>query len=144
MKDWKTPFKRMEIGKGKMIRDGNDIAVISIGHVGNDVEKACTELAKRNISVAHYNIRFLKPMDSDLLHVVFKKFNKVISIEDGAIIGGLGSALLEFKSDHGYTSEVRRLGIPDRFIEQGTISELHHECGYDVEGMVTTILEMVS
>jgi 1-deoxy-D-xylulose-5-phosphate synthase len=142
--DWKTPFKRMEIGKGKMIRAGNDIAVISIGHVGNDVETACMELEELNISVAHYDIRFLKPIDTGLLHDVFKKFKKIISIEDGTMIGGLGSALLEFKSDHNYTSEVKRLGIPDRFIEQGTISELHHECGYDVEGIVSAIKRMVS
>ena len=144
MKDWKTPFKQMEIGKGKIIKDGKDIAVISIGNIGNDVINACLELEKMNISVAHYDIRFLKPIDTGLLHEVFKKFRKIISVEDGTIIGGLGSTLLEFKSDHNYTSEVKRLGIPDRFIEQGTIAELHHECGYDIEGIISSIKQLIS
>jgi len=144
MPHWKTPFKIMEIGKGRKIRDGKTIALVTIGQVGNDAMKACDELEKEGHSPAHYDIRFLKPLDTGLLHEIFRNFEKIMTIEDGVKTGGLGSTLLEFKSDHGYTSEVTRLGIPDRFIEQGTIAQLHHECGYDVEGIVSATRKMMS
>jgi 1-deoxy-D-xylulose-5-phosphate synthase len=140
---WKTPFKLMEIGKGVKICDGNDIALVSIGHVGNYGIAACEALEKDGIAVAHYNMRFLKPIDSDLLHEVFQKFNRIITIEDGTIIGGLGSAILEFMSDHGYHAKVRRLGIPDYFVEQGTLDELHHECGYDTDGIMLAVKSLM-
>jgi 1-deoxy-D-xylulose-5-phosphate synthase len=136
---WKTPFKKMEIGKGERIRDGKDLALVTIGHIGNSAKTASEILEKEGISVAHYNMRFLKPLDNDLLHEIFKKFSRIITVEDGTIIGGLGSALLEFMSDHSYHARIKRLGIPDHFIEQGTIDELHHECGYDTEGIILAV-----
>ena len=136
---WKTPFKIMEIGKGKKISDGKEIAIITIGHVGNYAIQACKELMNEGIFPAHYDIRFLKPIDTVLLHEVFSNFKKIITIEDGVVTGGLGSAILEFQSDNGYLAEIKRLGIPDRFIEQGTIDELQHECGFDVEGIISSI-----
>jgi 1-deoxy-D-xylulose-5-phosphate synthase len=139
MPEWKTPYRELEVGKGRMIRDGNEVAIISIGNIGNDAEKACKVLEKEGIGVALYDMRFLKPVDVALLHEVFKKYKKIITIEDGAIIGGLGSVVIEFMSDHGYNARLTRLGIPDHFIEQGTIAELHHECGYDVEGIVLAV-----
>jgi 1-deoxy-D-xylulose-5-phosphate synthase len=142
--NWKTPFKEMETGKGERTRDGKELALVTIGHVGNSAVSACEILEKEGISVAHYNMRFLKPIDQDLLHEIFKKFKHIITVEDGTIIGGLGSALLEFMSDHGYNSKIKRLGIPDHFIEQGTIAELHHECGYDVEGIISSVRNLVT
>jgi len=135
MTGWKTPMKALTVGKGRKISDGKDMAFLSIGHIGNEVIKAQEQLAKENISAAHYDIRFLKPIDEELLHEVFKTHKKIITVEDGTITGGLGSAVLEFMADHGYHSQVVRLGVPDRFIEQGTVAELHKECGYDAEGI---------
>jgi 1-deoxy-D-xylulose-5-phosphate synthase len=115
------------------------VALVTIGHVGNAALAAAEILEKEGIHAAHYNMRFLKPLDTGLLHEVFSRFRRVITIEDGTIIGGLGSALLEFMSDHGYNSRVKRLGIPDYFVEQGTIEELHQECGYDTEGICQAV-----
>jgi 1-deoxy-D-xylulose-5-phosphate synthase len=137
--EWKTPFRELIIGKGQLIKEGDDIAVLSIGHVGNSVIDACKELDDQGINVAHYDMRFLKPIDEELLAIVFSKFKKIITVEDGTIVGGLGSAVLEFMADHHYIAQVKRLGIPDKFIEQGTIPELHAECGYDVAGIVKTV-----
>jgi 1-deoxy-D-xylulose-5-phosphate synthase len=136
MTDWIKPFKELPVGKGRQIKDGKDVAIISIGHVGNDVVKATDQLESEGVSAAHYDIRFLKPIDSALLHEIFTRFDKIIAVEDGVIAGGLGSAVLEFMSDNRYHAQVIRLGIPDRFIEQGTVGELHHECGYDALGIV--------
>jgi 1-deoxy-D-xylulose-5-phosphate synthase len=133
----------MEIGKGIKIRDGNEIALVTIGHVGNYGISACEALEKEGISPAHYNMRFLKPIDSELLHEVFGRFKKIITVEDGTIIGGLGSALLEFMSDHGYHAQVRRMGIPDHFVEQGTLDELHRECRFDTEGIILAVKSML-
>jgi len=119
-----------------MIRDGNDVAIISIGHTGNEVVNATAKLETEGISAAHYDIRYLKPIDEALLHEIFKRFTKIITVEDGTTTGGLGSAVLEFMSDHHYRAEVIRLGIPDRFIEQGSVGELQRECGFDAEGIV--------
>jgi 1-deoxy-D-xylulose-5-phosphate synthase len=139
---WKTPFSKLPVGKGQTIREGKDLAIISIGHIGNLALEACDQLSERGIEAALYDIRFLKPIDEELLHEIFKRFNKVITIEDGCIIGGLGSAVTEFASDHGYHDvSIRRLGIPDRFIEQGTLEELHHECGIDAEGICNAGLQ---
>lgn len=129
--NWKTPFEKIPIGKGRLIKEGHDIAILSIGHVGNYVNNALNLLEKENLSVAHYDMRFVKPLDTALLHEVFKKFNKVITLEDGCIIGGFGSAIIEFMADHNYQATVKRLGIPDMIIEHGEQLELHSECGYD-------------
>jgi 1-deoxy-D-xylulose-5-phosphate synthase len=136
MNEWKTPMKPLEIGKGRKICDGKDVAVLTIGHVGNYAVEACKTLLSHGISAAHYDLRFVKPLDEELLHEVFRKFSKVVTVEDGTIQGGMGSAVLEFISAHDYTAKVRRLGIPDRFVEQGSVADLHHECGFDSEGIV--------
>jgi 1-deoxy-D-xylulose-5-phosphate synthase len=136
MTEWKKPFRELPPGKGRKIRDGKDVAILSIGHIGNEVVKATVQLELMNISAAHYDIRYLKPIDEALLHKVFNHFNMIVTVEDGTITGGLGSAVLEFMSDHNYHAELVRLGIPDRFIEQGSVGELQQECGYDVNGIV--------
>jgi 1-deoxy-D-xylulose-5-phosphate synthase len=138
MPEWKTDFKEIPVGKGRKIREGKDIAILSIGHIGNFVVDAAKELAKKRIDVAHYDMRFVKPIDEEILHEVGKNFKSIITIEDGTIVGGFGSAVLEFMSDNNYTPIVKRLGVPDRFIEHGTPQELQKECGFDVEGIIKT------
>jgi len=135
LSNWKMQFQELHAGKGRKVREGNDLAILSIGHIGNEVIKASKMLESEGISAAHYDMRYLKPIDEDILHEVFSRFDNIITVEDGAITGGMGGAILEFMSDHLYKAEIIRLGIPDRFIEQGSVSELWHECGYDAEGI---------
>jgi 1-deoxy-D-xylulose-5-phosphate synthase len=130
MSDWKKSFQKIEIGKGRKIKAGEDIAILTIGHIGNYAVAACKELQKEGLNPAHYDLRFAKPIDEDLLHEVFSKFNKVITVEDGCVIGGMGSAVLEFMADYTYYAQVKRLGIPDKVIEHGEQKELYAECGY--------------
>lgn len=139
MPEWKTAFKKMEIGKAEKIREGKDVAIISIGHPGNFVKDACKVLSGMGVEAAHYNMRFLKPIDEGLLHEIFKSHNKVITVEDGTIIGGLGSAVIEFMNDHNYKASVKRLGIPDEFIPQGKPDELMKICGYDMNGIIEAV-----
>jgi 1-deoxy-D-xylulose-5-phosphate synthase len=143
MVNWKTPMKAIPVGKGRKVKSGTDVAILSIGHIGNYVVDACAQLAEDNINAAHYDMRFAKPIDETLLHEVFSKFDKVITIEDGCIIGGMGTAVLEFMADHGYSAQVKRLGIPDKFIDHGEQAELHAECGFDIEGIKKTVKEML-
>jgi 1-deoxy-D-xylulose-5-phosphate synthase len=143
MPEWKTPFSELPVGKGRMTRDGADAAVITIGHVGNAALAACEELEQQGISVAHFDMIFLKPIDTDLLHQIFAKFRKIVTVEDGTLVGGLGSVVIDFMSENGYSSQIKKLGIPDHFIEQGTIDELHRECGFDKEGIVNALNEML-
>jgi len=140
--DWQRPFAEIEIGKARQISSGNDLAILSIGHTGITVAAVVNRLAKENISVEHYDMRFVAPLDKEVLHSVFKKFRHIITIEDGVLKGGFGSAVVEFMSDMGYNSEVRRLGIPDYFVEHGTQEELYKECGFDAEGIEVAIREM--
>ncbi len=137
MPEWKTTFEEIEVGKGRIIRQGADLAIISIGHIGNAAFEACNVLSAEGIEAALYDIRFLKPLDEDLMHSVFKKFKNIITIEDGVISGGLGSAVVEFASGNNYHAKIFRLGIPDKFISQGSQEQLYHECGYDKDGIVT-------
>lgn len=141
--DWKKPFREIEIGKGRQINEGHDIAILSIGHPGNYVASVIEKLSEEDISVAHYDMRFAAPLDTEILHNVFKNFRHILTIEDGILKGGFGSAVIEFMSDHGYNSEVRRLGIPDYFVEHGTQAELQRECGFDAEGIEIALREMV-
>jgi 1-deoxy-D-xylulose-5-phosphate synthase len=137
MPQWNTPFAALPVGRGRRIREGKDLAIVSIGPLGNVALEACERLAEKGVEAALYDIRFLKPIDDDLLHGIFSGFNKVITLEDASILGGLGSAVTEFANDNGYHSaSVLRLGIPDRFIEHGPIEDLHRECGIDLEGIV--------
>ena len=140
MKNWKTPFEKIQIGKGRKLKDGKDLAIISIGPVGNEALKACSYIeTENNISAALYDLRFVKPIDEKLLHEIFRSFDKIITIEDNAIAGGMGSAVLEFMADNGYNARIKRLGIPDFFVQQGTLAELHKECGYDFDSLVKEI-----
>jgi 1-deoxy-D-xylulose-5-phosphate synthase len=142
--DWKKPFTEIEIGKARLISEGNDIAVLSIGHPGNFVTEAASILAVEGIYLTHYDMRFLAPLDTDSLHLVFKRFSRIITVEDGVLKGGLGSAVIEFMCDNGYRAKIKRLGIPDYFVEHGTQEELIKECGFDVESIVKTIREMIT
>jgi 1-deoxy-D-xylulose-5-phosphate synthase len=142
MTDWRRPFKELVIGRGRKIKDGKEIAILSLGHPGNFAVEACLQLENEGISVAHFDMRFAKPLDEELLHSVFKKFSSIITVEDGVISGGFGSAVIEFMSDHGYSSTVIRLGVPDKFIEHGTLTDLYRECGFDTEGILHTVHEM--
>lgn len=137
--DWSGDFRRMEIGKGITLRKGEDVAVITIGPVTNDALKAAEKAAEEGISAEIIDLRFLKPIDEALLHNAGKRFDRIVTVEDGTVEGGMGSAVAEFMTEHGYKASVTRLGIPDRFIHHGTISELRHMCGYDTEGILDAI-----
>jgi len=143
MVDWKTPFKKLEIGKGRKLKDGKDVAILSLGHPGNFAATAIKELEAEGIQAAHYDLRFAKPIDEAMLHEVFSRYKKIITVEDGAIVGGVGSAVLEFMADHGYSAQVKRLGIPDQFIEHGEQSELYEECGFSAKQIRLEILELL-
>ncbi|MBP6619402.1 MAG: 1-deoxy-D-xylulose-5-phosphate synthase [Leadbetterella sp.] len=138
MPDWRTPFSEIKVGEGRKIKDGEDLAILSFGPTGNEVTKAI-EILEPEFSVGHYDMRFAKPLDEALLHEVFEKFTHVITVEDGCLQGGIGSAILEFMVDHNYTAKVKRLGIPDRLVEHGEQYQLYAECGYDAAGIVETV-----
>jgi 1-deoxy-D-xylulose-5-phosphate synthase len=142
MPEWKTPFKEIEIGKGRLVKEGDDVAILSIGHIGNLALDAAHKLDLSGISTALYDMRFVKPLDEELLHTVFSKFKKIITIEDGTIVGGMGTAILEFMAEHRYTAEVKMLGMPDAIVEHGEQSELYTECGYDVPAIIKTAQQL--
>lgn len=144
MADWKRPFQKLEIGKGRKIKDGEDVAILTIGHIGNYAVKACEMLEKEGLNPAHYDLRFVKPLDEAMLHEVFQKFDRVITVEDGCLQGGMGSAVLEFMIDNGYTAKVKRLGIPDRIVEHGEQIELQRECGFDPAGIANAVRELAA
>lgn len=139
MVDWQRPFKAIPVGKGRTICDGEDVAILTIGHIGNQAVKAVNELNAEGYFPAHYDMRFAKPIDETLLHEVFQKFSKVITVEDGCIEGGMGSAVLEFMADNNYKAQVVRLGIPDAIIEHGEQPELWAECGYDAASIAARV-----
>ena len=143
MPEWKTAMKEIEIGKGRKLRDGNGIAILSFGHPGNFAAAAIRELKNDGLNPGHYDMRFAKPLDEVLLHEACQRYEKLLTVEDGTTEGGFGSAILEFMNRHGYKNEVRILGIPDRLVEHGTPKELMRECGYDAEGIAQTIREMM-
>ncbi len=141
--NWEKPFSKITIGESRIIREGKDIAILTIGNTGNFVNEIQQRLINENIDYAHYDMRFVKPLDANRLHKVFKQFKKIITVEDGAIVGGFGSAVLEFMSENGYNAQIKRLGIPDSFIEQGTPEQLHALCGYDANSIFNTVAAMV-
>jgi len=141
--NWKRPFEEIEIGKARRISEGKEIAVLSIGHPGNFVIPVVEKLRQENISVEHWDMRFVAPLDNEVLHYLFRRFDKIITVEDGFLKGGFGSAIIEFASDNGYKAKVKRLGIPDYFVEHGTQQELIAECGFDSVGIEKTIREML-
>ncbi len=144
MPEWRTPFEEIQIGKGRKLKDGEDIAILSLGHPGNFVQAAIRELRTQGLNPAHYDMRFVKPIDEEMLHEVFGKFDKIITIEDGTIVGGFGSAVLEFMAANNYTAQVKMLGIPDRIVEHGTPKELHRECEYDAQAVADSVRSMLA
>jgi 1-deoxy-D-xylulose-5-phosphate synthase len=144
MVDWKKPMREIKIGTGRKVTNGNDIAILTIGHPGNFAQEAIAELAEQGVSAAHYDMRFVKPIDETMLHEVFSKFKKVITVEDGCLMGGFGSAVLEFMVDQKYNAEVVRLGIPDEYIHHGTQEELWIDCGFNKGAIVKTVSKMLS
>ncbi|HVM88858.1 MAG TPA: 1-deoxy-D-xylulose-5-phosphate synthase [Puia sp.] len=143
MPEWKTEMKEIQIGTGRKLKDGNEITILSLGHPGNFAAAAVRELKSDGLNVAHYDMRFAKPIDEILLHEVFARFKKIITVEDGTIVGGFGSAVLEFMVKYRYSADVKTLGIPDTIIEHGTLKELHHECHYDAKAIAEAVREMM-
>ncbi|WP_346861937.1 transketolase C-terminal domain-containing protein [uncultured Draconibacterium sp.] len=142
--NWKVPFEKVEIGKGRKLSEGSDVAILSIGKTGVFAQRAVKSLANKNISAAHYDLRFIKPLDTELLKEVFENFPNIITVEDGTIRGGFGSSVVEFMAENGYASKIKILGIPDRFIEHGTPEDLYKECGIDAKGITNAVEEMLS
>ncbi|WP_026946774.1 1-deoxy-D-xylulose-5-phosphate synthase [Algoriphagus marincola] len=139
MPEWRTPFQQIPLGQGRIVKEGEDVAILSIGHIGNYAVKASEELAKEGLNPAHYDMRFVKPLDEELLHEIFGKFSKVVTVEDGCLMGGFGSAVLEWMMDHGYQAQIKRLGIPDAIIEHGEQEQLHKLCGFDAAGIADAV-----
>jgi 1-deoxy-D-xylulose-5-phosphate synthase len=144
MTEWKTPFEAITIGKGRKLKDGKEIAILSFGHPGNFAQAAIRQLRTEGIDPAHYDLRFVKPIDEDLLHEVFSNYQKIVTVEDGTVVGGFGSAVLEFMNANNYQAEVSILGIPDRLVEHGTPKELHRECAYDAQGIADAVRLLMS
>jgi 1-deoxy-D-xylulose-5-phosphate synthase len=144
MPEWKTPLAPIEIGKGRKIKDGKEVAILSFGHPGNFATTAIRNLRSEGIDPAHYDIRFVKPLDEALLHEVFTNYTKIVTVEDGTVVGGFGSAILEFMNANGYKADITILGIPDRLVEHGTLKELHRECAYDAAGIEAAVKEIVT
>src|SRR5690606_4853138 len=142
MTDWRKPLKAIEVGTGRKICDGEDVAILTIGHIGNETVKARFELNEEGIYPAHYDVRFVKPLDEKMLHEVFKKFKHIVTVEDGVLEGGMGSAVLEFMADHEYSAHVIRLGIPDKVVEHGEQSELWAECEYNAASIVKVVKKL--
>ena len=143
MPEWRTKMEAIPIGKGRKLKDGEDVAILSLGHPGNFAQAAIRELRTDGINPAHYDMRFVKPLDETLLHEVFTKFDKVVTIEDGTVTGGFGSAVLEFMAKHNYKAQVRIMGIPDRIVEHGTLKELYRECEYDARAIADTVRDLL-
>ncbi|MFM8243268.1 MAG: 1-deoxy-D-xylulose-5-phosphate synthase [Crocinitomicaceae bacterium] len=144
MTDWKTPLKEIKVGTGRKVSNGEDIAILTIGHPGNFAQEAIKELSAYDVSVAHYDMRFVKPIDEVMLHEVFSKFKYVITVEDGCVMGGFGSAVIEFMADQGYQAQVVRLGIPDEYIHHGTQEELWEDCGFDAKAIVGKVKTLLA
>jgi len=140
--DWKTPMKEIQIGKGRKLKDGKDIAILSFGHPGNFAAAAIRDVKSEGINPAHYDMRFAKPLDEEMLHEVFANYSKIITVEDGTVVGGFGSAVLEFMNENGYKADVKIMGIPDRLVEHGTPKQLYDEIGIDANGIATMLRKM--
>ncbi len=136
-------MEEIQIGKGRLLKTGSKLAIISIGHPGNFVSQAIEEYETPEW-VAHYDLRFVKPLDEDLLHEVCSRYKNIITVEDGTLKGGMGSAVVEFINEHNYSSRVTKLGVTDRFVEHGKPEELYRECGFDKDGILKTIANVLS
>jgi len=143
MPNWKTPLKKIELGKGVELKRGNDLAIVSIGHVGNYALEASDNLLSRGLDIGVYDMRFVKPLDEELLHFILKNYRTLITVEDGCLMGGFGSAVLEFAADNDYNNTIKRLGIPDRLIEHGTQEELYDECGFNTKAIIASVQKLI-
>jgi 1-deoxy-D-xylulose-5-phosphate synthase len=143
MSEWKKPFEEITIGKGRKLKDGKDIAILTLGHPGNFAAAAIRELRSEGIQPAHFDLRFAKPLDEELLHEALTNYDRIITVEDGTVVGGFGSAVAEFITKHNYKNELKVLGIPDEVIEHGSPKELHKECGYDAQSIADAVREMM-
>jgi 1-deoxy-D-xylulose-5-phosphate synthase len=143
MADWQKPFREIEIGRARMLKRGKNIAILTIGYAGNLAAEAVRKLEDESVDIEHWDMRFVKPLDTDCLHTIFKRFENIIIVEDGVISGGFGSAVTEFMCDNGYHARIKRLGVPDNFVDQGTQIELYKECGFDPESIYKVIKSMV-
>ena len=143
MQEWKTPFEEIQIGKGRKLKDGQDVAILSFGHPGNFAATAIRDVKAEGINPAHYDMRFVKPIDKELLHEVFAKYSTIITIEDGTVVGGFGSAVLEFMNEYGYKANVKIMGIPDRLVEHGSPKELYNEIGLDANAIAAVLREVM-
>ncbi len=141
--EWRCPLEAIDTGKGRLLKEGEDIAVLTLGPIGNTAQQAIAKAEEKSgLSIAHYDLRFLKPLDEELLHEVGKKFKKIVTLEDGVLKGGMGSAILEFMADHGYTPIVKRIGIPDKFVQHGKPEELYQICGMDSQSIENVLLSL--
>ena len=143
MVDWRKPLQEIKVGEARELKEGKDLCILTLGHIGNYATTVAEKLSKEGIEIGHVDMRFAKPLDEVMLHKVFQQYSKVITVEDGCIQGGMGSAVLEFMVDHGYQASVKRLGIPDRYVEHGEQEQLHAECGFDVEGILATCHQLL-
>jgi 1-deoxy-D-xylulose-5-phosphate synthase len=143
LENWQNKMEILSIGKGRKLREGTQIAVLSIGAIGNEAKRAIDLVEKQGISVAHYDMIYLKPIDKTILHEVGKRFSLIVTVENGTIIGGLGSAVMEFMTENGYRTQIKRIGIPDQFIEHGSVPELYQLCGMDAASIAEAITGMV-
>jgi len=141
--NWKKPFEKVEIGKGRKLADGKDVALLSIGKAGIFAKRAVKSLENRDVSAAHYDMRFVKPIDTEMLEEVFSNYKIIVTVEDGVIHGGFGSAVLEYMAENNYSATIKLLGVPDKFIEHGTPDDLYRECGIDVKGITNSVLELL-
>lgn len=144
MTEWKTPLQKIKVGTGRKLKSGKDLAILTIGHPGNFAQEAIEEIKSSGASIAHYDMRFVKPLDETMLHEVFAKFDKVITVEDGCLMGGFGSSIGEFMIDQKYSAEIIRLGIPDEYVHHGTQQQLWAHCGFDKDGIVKTIKQVLN
>jgi len=144
MPQWRTPLQRVAIGTGRVVREGEEggVAILSIGHIGNYAVRATDTLAAEGLDAGHYDMRFCKPLDEEMLRDIARRYRAIVTVEDGCLPGGFGSAVLEFLTDHGFNMPVRRLGIPDRVVEHGTQDELYKECGFDAAGIAQAVREL--
>ncbi|MCC2548910.1 1-deoxy-D-xylulose-5-phosphate synthase [Hymenobacter sp. BT175] len=142
MPEWRMPFKKIAVGTGRVVREGEGVAILTIGHIGNYAVKATQQLAAEGLSVGHFDMRFAKPLDEEMLAAALSKYKAIVTVEDGCLQGGFGAAVLEFMADHGYSVPVKRLGIPDRVVEHGTQDELYKECGFDADGIAAAVREL--
>ena len=143
MPEWKTEMREIEIGKGRKLKEGQDLAILSYGHPGNFAASVIRDLKSDGLNLGHYDMRFAKPVDEELLHEALTKYHKIITVEDGTVLGGFGSAVLEFANANGYKNQLRILGIPDKIIEHGSPRELHRECGFDAMAIKEAVLDMM-